>query len=302
MNSFKSISQAMCLCIMVIFLACKNEKAAEEVPFFTFVHHTKNEGVKPVEGDLVSFRVQAFIGDSLVQASEEGSTNKLKIPVNSESFYKQNPLYYAFQQMSENDSASLTVIVDSLDNIPLYAKSGDKITYNFVIAGIQSGGIRDFTKEQLDSVAATRIRGENAINAANKLSETIANWDQQDATGTRVVNTTTSGIEYLIISRGTKGLPKGNDWVSYKYVVKDKEGNVIANTFRSSKPENSLMDASKNMPAINELMTLIPIGATVVAKVPAKLGYKTNDSDTPGDQILLLEIISADPYDKAIQQ
>src|SRR5690606_38300650 len=105
MNSFKSISRALCLCFLVVFIACKNEKAADE-PFYTFEHHIKNEGFKPVDGDLVSFRIQAFVGDSLVQTNEEGSVSRLKIPVNSEASYKLNPLYYAFKQMADKDSAT----------------------------------------------------------------------------------------------------------------------------------------------------------------------------------------------------
>jgi FKBP-type peptidyl-prolyl cis-trans isomerase len=301
MISLKSISRAISLCFLVVLIACKNEKAADE-PFFTFEHHTKNEGVKPVDGDLVSFRIQAFIGDSLVQSSEEGSVNKLKIPVNSESFYKQNPLYYAFKQMSEKDSASLTVIADSLTTMPLFAKKGDKIIYHLVIAGIQSGGLRDLSESQMDSLAAKRSFGDAAINAANKLTQTINDWGQQDASGSRVIKTTTSGIEYFIIAGGSQAVPKANEWVSYNYVVKDQEGIVLANTFRDSKPLNSLMGASTNFTAIDELMTLIPVGTTVVAKVPAKMGYKKNESDVPADQTLLLEIIRADPYDKAVQQ
>lgn len=302
MNSFKSISRALCLCFLVVFIACKNEKAADE-PFYTFEHHIKNEGFKPVDGDLVSFRIQAFVGDSLVQTSEEGSVNRLKIPVNSEASYKLNPLYYAFKQMAEKDSATMTIIADSLEVMPLFAKSGDKITYHIVITGIQSGGLRDLTEAQMDSIAAKRTYGETAINAANRLNETITNWDQQDATGSRVVKVTTSGIEYLLISGGSKGVAKANEWISYNYVIRDLEGNIVENTFRNTKPLNTLTGTTTNISAIDELFTIIPVGATVVAKVPEKLGYKgSSGNEKSGDQTLLLEIIRTDPYDKAIQQ
>lgn len=302
MNSLKCISRLFCLSLFTLFVACKNEKSVSD-SFFSFEHHTKNEGFKPVDGDLVSFRVQVMIGDSLVQSSEEGSVNRLKIPVNSEASYKINPLYYAFKQMADKDSATLIVTADSLESIPVYAKAGDKIIYHIVIDGIQSGGLRDLTKEQMDSMASKRTHSESAINAANKLNETISNWSQQDVRGSGEMKTTTSGIEYLIVSGGRGTLPKANEWITYNYVIRDSEGMMVVNTFRNNKPANSLVGTSSNIKALDELLTIIPVGATVVAKIPAALGFKDETSSVaPGNQAILLEIIRTDPYNKAIQQ
>lgn len=303
MNSFKSISRLLCLSLLILIVACKNDKPADE-SFFSFEHHIKNEGFKPVDGDLVSFRIQVLVGDSIVQTSDDGSVNRLKIPVNSEASYKINPLFYAFKQMADKDSATLIVKADSLETMPLFAKAGDQITYHIVIDGIQSGGLRDMTKEQMDSMAAKRTYGESAINAANRLNETISNWGQQDVSGSREIKTTSSGIEYLLVSGGSGALPKANEWITYNYVIRNSEGMVIANTFRNNRPVNSLSGTSTNVRAIDELLTLIPVGATVVAKVPAALGFKDESasSGSAGNQSILLEIIRTDPYDKAIQQ
>ncbi|MCH3924722.1 MAG: FKBP-type peptidyl-prolyl cis-trans isomerase [Bacteroidales bacterium] len=109
------------------------------------------------------------------------------------------------------------------------------------------------------------------------------------------VITTSDGLQYKIIKKGTGATPKLNDRVKILYSLStlDANGNIkkLTSDFDNPKTEPHLMGLDNGIPGIVEALQLMNKGSRYSVWVHPKLGYGIQDSpDLPAGSLLIFDI------------
>ncbi len=109
------------------------------------------------------------------------------------------------------------------------------------------------------------------------------------------VKSSSSGLQYIISSKGKGRKPTMEDEVYVKYVGKFTDGTV----FDSSTDSPAVFCMNGIIPGMAEGLTLIGAGGKITLFVPSKIGYGHNGAGPiPGDKLLIFEVELLDIYNE----
>lgn len=111
--------------------------------------------------------------------------------------------------------------------------------------------------EQRNAQAATNEREGKSFLGKNKLAKGVI--------------TTDSGLQYIILRKGTGPIPKNNDYVSIDYRGTTLDGREFDSTYKTGRHYDGFVD--KMMRGWSELLQLMPVGSKYRVFLPPELAY-----------------------------
>lgn len=242
--------------------------------------HKDVSGPTLKEGDFISIRaVQKNEKDSVMYSSYELDQPTF-IPMQKSTF--KGDLYSALEMLSEGDSATFKLPVDSLVKRGMQAPPGkDKfLVYTFKIDKVIQKGKQ--TDQQFNSTIEAYIGKERErakAAEAGKLDKYIKDEDLKP-------ETTPSGLKYVIDQKGSGPVAAAGDTVQANYTLTLVSGKIIDTTdpakakesvtnspMRTYQPAKFAIGAGGAIAGFEEGLKMLPKGSKAKLLIPSKLGY-----------------------------
>lgn len=262
------------------FTSCKQfEKGPGDM---LYKIHEDKEGALIKDGDFVSFKaIEKTEEDSILFSSYDYDRPSLLI--------KEKPLftgdlYTALGMLSEGDSATFKVSLDSMEKVMKRPKipntKGKYVVYNVKINKVIPKGKLD--EQAFRTQVETFLKGETekAKSQENtKISGYIAENDLKPTA-------TSSGLNYVITEQGKGPKAAVGDTVEFNYTGMFLTGKVFdtsvqekakeSNTFNAMRPYQPIKvpaGVNSTIPGFDEALLLFPKGTKVTIILPSKLAY-----------------------------
>ena len=285
------------LSVIVLLAACQSDSASgveTQTPSgFKVIQFNDTEGVTPQSGEYAYFQVVMSNGDSVTYDSRDQSRIPQVIIPTEESMArtKPSPVIEALMMMSVGDSVQLYYPIDSLGGrVPPGYENAENIIYNLALVDIQSAeeyqAAQDATRrENASKMEAVKVEVDQVVSqyAAGELGEKI--------------QTTASGLKYMIVEEGTGSLPQAGQMVFANYYGTLTDGSMFDNSFSRGQPFSFPLGQGRVIRGWDEGFALLKPGAKGYLFIPSELGYGKAGSppSIPGDAELFfyVEMIEA---------
>lgn len=253
---------------------------------FQFIWHKKTESAaKPQPGDYVYFHGYIKDGEIVVRSSrEEGAEPKLEIPV-ANTDQEVNPIESALRLMSPGDSLTVLIAL-SADQKQTMGFTNDTLNYDVVLVRIE-------TKEEYEA-ALSMVKEKEAKIAANiqATAEQYRSGKLKDK-----LQTTASGLKYLIHEAGKGAKAVAGNIVSVHYYGILEDGKAFDNSFSRGEPISFELGTGQVIPGWDEGLALLQVGAKATLFIPSELAYGEQGSPPviPANALLIfyVELVSA---------
>jgi FKBP-type peptidyl-prolyl cis-trans isomerase FkpA len=236
----------------------------------------KHNGPKIKEGDIITFNIeQRTQGDSVLFSSyAAGKPAKTRVRASQGIM----DLMSVFTQLSEKDSALVKLPVDSLikgheaeaQAFP-FLKKGAYLITRIKIEKVQSVEAA-MAEEQAE---AGKLRDAETAAAAKYIADNKLN-----------VQTTATGLKYLITKPSVKAKPKNGDTLLVNYAGKTLDGKVFDSSIEAVAKQAQLQQPGRNyepievvlgegrvIPGWEQGLALLGEGAKAMFIIPSSLGY-----------------------------
>lgn len=291
------------IAVLFVATACEsNEKKVTEGGF-PYEHHVSKGGTLPQSGDYVSFHVQMRNGDSVIVSSRsQPNVPKILIPeppTDAESAKKVSPLIGALKLMSVGDSLTLFYPIDTLPQKPKGFEDADFMTYDIVLLDILSA--EEFQKEQeamrkeQEEIRKKQEENKPLIQArepevAAQVKDLAAKYTSGGLEGQ--LQTTPSGLKYIIHEEGEGDNAKAGQQVSVQYYGALTNGEEFDNSFKRGMPFPFPLGAGRVIRGWDEGVALMKKGTKATLFIPSELGYGAAGSPPriPGGSELIFYI------------
>ncbi len=244
--------------------------------------HEDVDGSTIKDGDFVSFQaIEKTEEDSILFSSYE--YDRPSLMVKEKSIFK-GDLYAALEMLSEGDSATFKISIDSMEkkmNRPKPQNTkGKYFVYTIKINKvIPKGKLNDQAfRSKIESFMKTEI-----AKAKNQEAGKISNYVSSKSLKPIV---TGSGLNYVIAQQGKGNKPNVGDTVEFNYTgmfltgkvfdtsvqeVAKKSGTV--NPMRPYQPIKVPAGINSTIPGFDEALLLFPKGTKATIILPSKLAY-----------------------------
>jgi FKBP-type peptidyl-prolyl cis-trans isomerase FkpA len=262
--------------------------------------HEDKEGPVIKDGDFVSFKaIEKTEEDSILFSSYD--YDRPSLLVKEKSIFA-GDLYAALGMLSEGDSASFKISLDSMEKVMQRPKipntKGKYIVYNIKINKVIPKGKLD--EQAFRAQVETFLKGETdkaKSQEAGKISNYIASNDLKPTA-------TASGLNYIITEEGKGPKASVGDTVEFNYTGMFLTGKVFdtslqqkakeSNTFNAMRPYQPIKvpaGVNSTIPGFDESLLLFPKGTKVTIILPSKLAYGEQGSQAiPPYMPLVFEI------------
>lgn len=218
----------------------------------------KGKGEKLKEGDTALMHFSTYLNDSLLMDSRKERAGTPITIVITKSKDKLD-LMDGFVELSEGDSATFILPVDSLPQMPMFAKKGDKMRIAFRVDAKYSKAKQNAKEEK-------------------EIKEYI---DKNKLTTTK----SASGVYIAVTKEGTGDQPKTGDIVSVNYTGKLLDGTVFDSnqdtTLRPGMPLQPLtfpVGQGRVIPGWDEGIAQLKKGSQATLVIPSSLAYGVDGS------------------------
>jgi len=282
----------MRISIFSLLLACSGAALAQNPvadaapaapPEVKIINHTNKPGAKAAFGETVSLQVYTFLGDSLFMSTRRdyGGAREVTLPTKEQ--FDAEPqipaIFKAVPNMAKGDSVTISEpIADELrDGLPEGFKTISAIRYQVVLVDIINVDVLQKRQETAQKATeAAKVRG-TAV--AAEMQTTLAGY-KAGTLGTKLQKTA-SGLEYVILEKGTGAPVKMGETIStHYYGLLKNTGTMFDNSFDRGEPID--FPVGQLVPGFNEGMQLLNRGGKAIIFIPAALGY---GADSPGETI-----------------
>lgn len=254
---------------LLLLVSCNQEPTRKTTPNgYEYILHTSSGGESPEPGDYAYFHAQIRKADSVVYQTRLQSAEPpfLKIPTEDAPSQQPSPIEDVLAMMSLQDSATVFIPLDSLPQAPQGFEDVDQIIYDIVMVDIKSE--EEFQQEQ------ARLQEEAQAKEA-AASEKVAGIIEQYNAGDLddQLQTTESGLEYVILEEGTGPAADPGTLVSVDYYGVLADGTQFDNSYKRGQSFTFPLGQGSVIPGWDEGIDLLNEGATAAFFVPAELGY-----------------------------
>lgn len=247
----------------------------ELIPGYSYINHTKKEGVKPVAGDYAYFNYYFMLKDSLLYTNTNlGKPEKMKIPTADEKVTPQMvPMHNAFKNMAVGDSLSMFIHIDSFPQKPKDIGDAKYVTQTFILTEIKSAEayLADMEKERAEKEAKAAIYLARESEVAEMIGKTATAYgagkldDQMQKTAT--------DLKYIIHDKGSGPIPiKGNN-VEVQYYGALTNGTGFDNSFKRGETFKFPLGVGRVIKGWDEGIGLLNEGAKATFFIPSHLAY-----------------------------
>ena len=282
--------------LTVLALACQSSDKSTTESGYPYEHIIATGGVTPQAGEYVSFHVQMRNQDSVVFTSRsQPNIPKMLIPEPSNDPNTQrrvSPLVDALKLMAEGDSLTLYYPIDTLPQKPKGFENAQYMIYDIVLEDIMSAEENKAQMEaQRKKQEAERVKAQ-AREA--EVAEQIKATAQKYTTGQLddQIQTTPSGLKYIIHEAGSGAPPKTRQTVRVQYYGALTDGNSFDNSFRRGTPFSFPLGVGRVIKGWDEGIALLKKGGKATFFIPPEMGYGEAGSppNIPGNSELIFYV------------
>ncbi len=253
------------LLLLAFSWSCQQEAPTQLTPGgYEYQLHTDAGGVKPAVGDYVYFHAQIRNGDSVVYASrEQGQSPFLQLPAeNAESARKPSPVEDVLRLMGEGDSATVKIRIDTMPQKMPGFEDATFMMYDVVLTEVKT------QQEYQEERQKVRER-ESEVEAFMKdIAAKYVAGDLDDQ-----LQTTDSGLKYIIHEEGDGPVPETGSSVSVHYYGMLTNGTMFDNSYRRGDPITFPVGAGRVITGWDEGIGMLKKGSAATLFIPSELGY-----------------------------
>jgi len=252
-------------------IACQKGKTVTTAGGNSVINHTNLEGTKATYGNTVLISVNTWVNDSLVQSTsrDQGGPREIALPDSSMMKGKVPAVFEALLMMAKGDSATVIQPLDSLmkKGIPKNFGEVKEIRYEVKLVDILTPEVmQKRQQEEMQKAEGAKAQG---MLIAEKVKTMLADYKAKKLAG---LEKSASGLEYVIIEKGSGGPIKDGDSVPTNYYGARKvDGVMFDNSYDRGGP--APFNVGSLIPGFNEGMKLLNHGGKALLFIPSKLGY-----------------------------
>lgn len=245
--------------LLLLFLGCQ-KKELRTPAGFRYTMHKDAPGAPAEAGDLVFFHVKVTTNESdsihYDTEKDDPSTPRIKMP-SAEEIQGMPPAPHLelLRLMSKGDSATVVWEIDTVSQKPPGYDNAKEIMYHIVVTDIRKNSdleaARDKVKPRVDEFVAAMRSG----------------------TPPAGLQTTASGLKYLIIEPGDGALAEDGKDVEVDYYGALTDGTLFDNSFSRGEPLAFTVGDDGLITGWMEGVRLLKQGGKVMLYIPSALGY-----------------------------
>ena len=256
--------------LVAIFLAtsCQNQEPENLTPSgYKYTVHQSTGGAVPNIGDFVFFHAQIRNGDQVMHTSrDQGSSPRIQIS-DPELNRRPSPVEEILRFMAEGDSVTVEIFLDTLENKPRGFENASYMLYDVVCMDIKTEAEIEAEKE------VARAREAEVAALVTDLAGKYTNGELADQ-----LQSTESGLKYIIHEEGTGELPELGKNASVHYYGALTNGQMFDNSFSRGSEFVFPLGAGQVIRGWDEGIALLKKGSKATLFIPAELGYGATGS------------------------
>jgi FKBP-type peptidyl-prolyl cis-trans isomerase FkpA len=263
----------------LLFAACAAE-ISKTPNGYEFTKHTTSNGAKPAPGDYAYCHIYVMYDDSLVHSTRNmGKTVPINVPdpaqikVEGNPEQKPNPIVDVVGLMSVGDSVTVHVPMDDNLRQRPELKNVTKIAYNVVLVEAKNpeeyqASIADERKALEQKMADVKKREQEVATLVTDIATQYSSGKLKDK-----LQSTSSGLKYMIVEEGTGAQAQTGNPVSVQYYGVLTNGAMFDNSFQRGRAFQFNLGKGEVIGGWDEGIALLKEGSKAVLFVPANLGY-----------------------------
>ncbi|MEM6722917.1 MAG: FKBP-type peptidyl-prolyl cis-trans isomerase [Bacteroidota bacterium] len=221
------------------------------------------------------------LGQELYSSYATGVRNSMTLPDDFEKARKQNPLLDAILELSIGDSANILIESDSIV---------EQLRPDW---GFQSGDLTDFRVKMVEILTPEEVEAKKELQAALQRAQQeeqakLAQAQQKEAAeiqeivnqkreaynaGSLTVERTASGLEYLILEKGSGPKPQKTQTVSVQYMGVLMDGTKFDSSFDQGRPIQFPLGVGRVIKGWDEGIALLSPGSKAMLFIPSEMAY-----------------------------
>ncbi len=247
---------------------------------FTYTKHISGGGAKANTGDYGIVQAYIFQNDSLVHSTREyGQTVPVKLPDFStmseedKSPERRNPLEEAVAVMRVGDSVSVNVpINDAMRKSPQLA-GVNTLRWDVVLVDVMTEEQYRHAQDSIQEAMAKKQQ--TTISRESEVAALVADYVGQYNSGALKdqIQTTPSGLKYLVIEQGTGAQITTGSTVNVQYYGALTNGTMFDNSFGRGQAFPVPVGQGRVIQGWDEGLALLKKGDKAFLFIPAELGY-----------------------------
>lgn len=261
------------LALTVIVLAsCQKEK--KKLPSgYDYILHTSAGGPKVEPGAMVYFQYQMRNDDSVVVSSYAEPQMPMILAPDSTSAGRQlSPIEEAILLMRQGDSLTIIAPMDTVNPKPQGFEKSKFLYYDIAVKQVKTA--KDL--EKAEKAVKTKVDKLVADYKANK----IAN-----------IQTTSTGLKYVILEEGKGMRPDSGDLVFVHYYGALTDGTMFDNSFVRGSEFPFQLGTGGVIAGWDEGIAMLKVGTKAMLFVPSELGYGASGAGSiPPDSELIFYV------------
>jgi FKBP-type peptidyl-prolyl cis-trans isomerase len=254
--------------VLIIFtlVACEQESSWKKLPNgYDHQIHSSSGGESPKKGEVVilDLEVKDDEGNILDDSRQAKQRPSFVIPDQPTEELNRNPILSLVSLMSEGDSATVRVPLDSLTNPPETFKHSKFMDYTIKVYGIQDSKV--YAEQQ--KLIQERQQAKYSSEAESKFKQ------YTDKTLEATEKVLPSGIIVNIINDTKAEKPQPGDMVSVNYYGFFRDGSSFDNSYRSGRPFAFKIGQGGAIRGWQEGIPEIPKGGSAILDIPYEYAY-----------------------------
>jgi FKBP-type peptidyl-prolyl cis-trans isomerase FkpA len=256
---------------------------------FKYTLHTNGDGQKPNVGDYVLFHIRQMKGDEVMFDSRKSGEDQI---VQISEGKKDNPIEDVLAILTEGDSATVEVVIDTVPDLPPDLQGVKSLTFHIKINDVKTE--EEFQAFQEEKMAEMKAEAEKfqvrEEEVAAMVKETVNKYNNGELKDQ--LQDTQFGLKYIIHEEGTGPMPTPGQQVKVAYYGVLKDGTMFDNSFKRGEPLKFPIGQGRVIPGWDYGIPLFKEGTKATLFIPSDLGYGTEGSppNIPGDSELIFYI------------
>ncbi len=271
------------LMLAIMVLAGCNQEPQNQTTMsgYQYTIHKRAGGEKPNPGDWVYFEADWRTADSLLFSSRNqpaGQEPVVQIPEGEDANRRLSPVEEVLPFMGVGDSATVTLKIDTMPNLPPHFAGEEFLYYDVVLTSVKSNEVY---QEEQKVLQAELAKKQEAVKARqDEVAQKVENTIEQYNSGklNSQLQTTSSGLKYIIHEEGAGDKPKPQEVVSVHYYGSLTDGEMFDNSFQRGSPIQFPLGVGRVIPGWDEGIALLNEGSSATFFVPSELGYGAQGS------------------------
>lgn len=271
---------------LATFFGCEPSGPATTALGNRYTVHRDGEGDKvAATNDFVYVHATMRTADSLIFDTRDagGEATAIQVPADTLGADRVGPVEDVMRGRRAGDSLTVIVRIDTLEFKPPGMEDVDEIYYDLLITDVVS--IDDFNARRAADQAKAQAEMEAVIAREPEIRAFAQGVQQQYASGSlENIQTTASGLQYVIHEEGDGMQAKAGDVVTVQYLgMLAENGNIFDQSFDKGAGITFPLGAGRVIPGWDEGLSLLKVGSKATLLIPSALGY--GDTGTPDGAI-----------------